>query len=176
MGNLSRNLLLQANDPAPSWRWRAWLPSLGGGIGLPSFLDGGTSGLLVEKVTVPGHTIPEIERYAAGTYIKYPDFHNVASADIVVYEDILFTATRYFESWQRMVADSGTGVYGPPALYRKTIPVHYYDYVDDTTPRMQIDLCYCWPSETNSFDMGYAESGALTVSVKMSVSRIRRSF
>jgi len=92
-------------DPAPSWDWVVYFPSIMG-VSLPI--------TYVEEIEFTLMDIPANGKPMAGTQIYFPGANSVGGVSVTFYEDVNYLTTNYLASWRALIVDPATGYYGLP--------------------------------------------------------------
>lgn len=194
MGVLSLANALAAPDPAPTWRFYVYMPTINGidlnpsnlygsgGFNVGSLLSdiislsGGAGpdnqGIIVESISFIHPRISNIPRFGYATNVYYPGFEEVEACQITFYETVNYQVTRYLENWRRRVRHQD-GSYGMPGEYKRNIIFNAYGYYNDVVQAMQGELTGCWPVDQGAYQYNYSESNRVVVSATFSVDRRR---
>lgn len=162
-------------DPAPSWRFRVALPTdvatnpFGAGSEVGNAFGAGSSDMInmrAEMVDV-NHTYLDMQpSYVQGTQIHYPRAYTIDPIDITFYEDVNYTAFKFFTTWRNKIVDRN-GNYGLPKDYKRTIDIFMQDYAGNEP--MQFRYLGCWPMRVHAFQLNGEATDRVRTAVTFSV-------
>lgn len=162
-GNLDRLNGELLNDPAPDWRYLVRWPEI---KGVTSRMA--NEWVIAETLTFTHPSIPSQGRHGGGTMTYFPDFNNIASSSITLYEDQYYSALFYIMSWRNLVIDQ-EGNYGLPIEYKRNIDIEIYSIFDSSEPTIVGTLYGVWPSEISAFEYSYEGQDRIKLQVDFSV-------
>jgi hypothetical protein len=153
-------------DPMPSWRWKARI--------IPNASEAAQkvdwTRLIFEEVNLPnGDNIPAKSTFVNGHNVYFPDFSDVPSVSVTIYEDENGSAIRELQTWRSLVKRrvGAYSVYGLPFEYKQTMLIDLYGFADNKNPVLSSQVVDLWPTDPGTWRLGYDASNRLFHQITM---------
>ena len=159
------NLIYQLDLPMPAWRWVAKFTG-------PSIPGVNFDHLVIEKVTLPnGESLPASGSFGSGRTTYYPDFPEVSTISVDMYETQAGVANLSLTNWQ-LAVKSRDGWYGIPTDYKCELRANLFGYLSNTQSVLTYSAEGVWPTDAGSLDLNYTEDNRTIVTATFSCDRI----
>lgn len=163
-----QSTIYELDLPMPSWRWVSKLSG-------PQIPGVDFNALVIESVTLPnGETLSQTPSFGGGRTRYLPDFPEVSTITVNIYETDTGAANLAMSNWQEAVK-SRDGWFGLPADYQCRLLTNLFGYSSHAQAVMSISAEAVWPVEAGSFDLNYTEDGRLILIATLSCDRILKS-
>lgn len=163
-----QTLVYQLDPPLPSWRWVGKFS----GIEIPG-VD--WNDLIVETVTLPnGETLSPTPSFGAGRTRYFPDFPEVSSISVGIYESDTGAANLSITRWQEAVKTLD-GWYGLPKDYKASLLINQFGYFSNTQAVMGYEAIGVWPSDPGSLDLRQTEDDRIILNITLACDKIIKS-
>ncbi len=144
-------------DPHLSFDWTIVLPN-----------DPGSLFTYVEEATSPVWMWTGTDAvFRGGQSMYYPERLDTTTLELVFYEDRLFSASSYIQTWMNQVGSPLTGLYNYPNAYKKNITITAQDAAQN--PIATLVYYGCWPTDMGSYSFQSATSERTRISAKIAV-------
>jgi hypothetical protein len=161
-GQLTRDDAFSIADPAIASLWIVRMP-----------FGADLKDIVAESITMTKYKTPSVARFNGGSNSYFPGTSDIDGLAITFYETHDYRVTRYFEKWRLSVFNPESGVYGMPKDYKQSIKTELYSNLS-TSPVMEYEYKYCWPTDIQAFEMNYTdETARITVQVQLSVDTVK---
>lgn len=149
-------------DPMMDIYWYVQLPDFGG-VKL--------AWEYVEEATLPFVDFDSVSNYKAGKNFHYPNHYNLNTLQLKFYGDVTGKAYSYLKAWQSLIADTSTGLYNVPSVYKKTISITILDAAQYLVTKFT--YLGCWPMSVDQVTVGSQQTSRITPTVTFQVDEQR---
>ncbi len=167
VNTFDQNFIYDLEMPMPKWRWVSKLIAPNESLKNVDF-----EALLIESITLPnGEVLGQNPSFGGGRTTYYPDFPEVSTISVNVYETETGAANLALANWQEAVK-SREGWYGLPAKYKCSLMTNLFGYSSNKQAVMGYTCTGVWPVDGGSLDLNYTEDERLVVTISLSCDRI----
>ena len=133
----------------------------------------------VESLDLPFSNIAIGEGWmGAGSYTYFPDFSNISSFSLTLYEDTAMSTLQWLTFWKNQVcaiypgvsgattANNAVNAYSLPSAYKRNMEFKLLG--TDNSVSLTVTLIGTWPSDTSNLALDYSSSERIKISQQFS--------